>query len=93
MPVRFSEQMIAAINELMEKRNSTTREEPWTFSDFIRHCVTAKLKHGKGRQRKRCSVRTCWVCNEKLERLGFGYPHTDADGTVQYVCQNCSDAE
>jgi hypothetical protein len=46
VPVRLDDDTMERITALIRSRNERSAEEPWTVSDFVRHCIQAKVRHG-----------------------------------------------
>lgn len=59
IPVRFTENLLAWMDEEIEMRNGRTADEPWNRSDFIRAAVIDKLKHRGRSRRTRSSKNSC----------------------------------
>lgn len=50
-PVRLADDLVSEINAAIKSRNHHSAKEPWTFSEFVRDAIKAKLDHIK-RSRK-----------------------------------------
>lgn len=45
IPVRIGGELLAEIQETIERRNQLTREMPWDMSAFVRAAIGDKLRH------------------------------------------------
>ena len=43
-PVRLRPELVELTEETIARRNEWTRDEPWTFSEFIRVALVEKIK-------------------------------------------------
>jgi Arc/MetJ-type ribon-helix-helix transcriptional regulator len=51
--VRLSDEMMAEVQDCMQRRDFHSANSPWTLSDFIKAAITEKLSH-MARSRKSC---------------------------------------
>ena len=43
--LRIPQDLLSEMNEVIERRNAVTREEPWDMSAFIRTAIREKIAH------------------------------------------------
>lgn len=69
-PVRLPNKLLQEVNETIQRRNDHSKEEPWTFSDFVRIALREKIsKMERGRKGARKFApgpdRKSWVDNQQ----------------------------
>lgn len=45
-PIRLPHDLLKAVHEEINRRNRHCREEPWTFSDYVREALHEKIAKG-----------------------------------------------
>lgn len=83
VPLRLSAETLAAMEARIERRNASTREEPWTVSDYIRHCIARDLAHierGKKSRKPRATVADTYTAAAAVGAASVPAPQTGQTG-------------